>query len=189
VALTLIYAGVKNVAVLDGGFPKWVAEERETTTEPYEPSPGTYEGETDDALFVSIDYVGRHIRSDDILDARDADVYFGVTLEPFANKAGHIPNALSLPGPWIWKLHEDGTYTYKDPETLDAMVSGVLRDPWRHKCRHWYQKIIVYCGVGGYASSWWYVLTQVLGYEGVKFYDGAAQEWAIYCDMVPFQWE
>ena len=25
-------------------------------------------------------------------------------------------------------------------------------------------EIIVYCGVGGYASSWWFILTQVLGY-------------------------
>jgi len=33
VALTLIYAGVKNVAILDGGYPKWVADEGAVTTE------------------------------------------------------------------------------------------------------------------------------------------------------------
>ena len=44
--------------------------------------------------------------------------------------------------------------------------------------------IIVYCGVGGYANSWWFVLTQVLGYKHVKFYDGSAQEWAKCNDIV-----
>ena len=32
VADTLIYAGVVDVAILDGGYPKWVAEELPTTT-------------------------------------------------------------------------------------------------------------------------------------------------------------
>ena len=31
VAVTLMYAGVRNVAVLDGGYPKWVAEGRSIT--------------------------------------------------------------------------------------------------------------------------------------------------------------
>ena len=66
------------------------------------------------------------------------------------------------------------------------MASGVLREPWGYK-GHKNQDIIVYCGVGGYASSWWFVLTQVLGYQNVKLYDGAAQEWVRYYDMVPYQ--
>jgi thiosulfate/3-mercaptopyruvate sulfurtransferase len=154
-------------------------------------TPVIYEGEVDEAMFVSVDYVRRCLKRADIIDARDADVYFGVTIEPFADKAGHIPNAASLPTPWIWELNLDGTYSYKDPETLEAMASGVLREPWHHGVHggHWGRKIIVYCGVGGYASSWWFVLTQVLGYENVKFYDGSAQEWVRYYDMVPYQWD
>jgi thiosulfate/3-mercaptopyruvate sulfurtransferase len=57
------------------------------------------------------------------------------------------------------------------------MAAGVVGGPRS-------QEIIVYCGVGGYASSWWFVLTQVLGYENVKIYDGSAQEWAKSYDMV-----
>jgi len=195
VALTLIYAGIENVAILDGGYPKWVAENRETTTEVPVVEPVLYQGKVNKAILVSRQYVKKSIRKADIIDARDADVYFGVTIEPFANKAGHIPSAKSLPSPWIWDLNTvkiDGTphtyYTYKDPETLGAMASGVLREPWGYK-GHKSQEIIVYCGVGGYASSWWFVLTQVLGYENVKLYDGAAQEWVKYYDMVPYQWE
>jgi thiosulfate/3-mercaptopyruvate sulfurtransferase len=178
VADTLIYAGVKNVAILDGGYPKWKAEDKPTDTEVPNVIPVTYRGRVNEEMFVSIEYVRRHIGRVLIIDARDADVYFGVTIEPFADKAGHIPGAKSLPTPWMWK--SDGTY--KDPEILGAMASGVMGG---HKAK----EIIVYCGVGGYASSWWFVLTQVLGYENVKLYDGAAQEWVRYYDMVPYQWD
>jgi len=52
------------------------------------------------------------------------------------------------------------------------------------------KEIIVYCGVGGYASSWWFVLTQVLGYKNVRIFDSSAQEWVKKgYDMVPYKWE
>jgi thiosulfate/3-mercaptopyruvate sulfurtransferase len=196
VALTLIYAGVKNVAILDGGYPKWMADfPEEIETNPTLSVPGEYQGKLNKAVFISRQEVKNSLRRADIVDARDADVYFGVTIEPFANKAGHIPSAKSLPAPWIWEMKTaevDETtttyYTYKEAETLEAMASGVLREPWGYK-GHKSQNIIVYCGVGGYASSWWFVLTQVLGYQNVKLYDGAAQEWVKYYDMVPYRWE
>jgi thiosulfate/3-mercaptopyruvate sulfurtransferase len=181
VADTLIYAGIKSVAVLDGGYPKWVAEGRPTAKQATTPNAVKYKGETDKAMFVPIDYVKKQIGKAVIIDTRDTFVYFGASVEPFAKKAGHIPSAKSLPAPWIWDLNADnGAYIYKDSEMLRAVASGVLGPSADPKS----QEIIVYCGVGGYTSSWWFVLTQVLGYQNVKFYDGSAQEWVIKYDMV-----
>lgn len=73
--------------------------------------------------------------------------------------------------------------TFKTPELLGDMAAGVIQD-----CGVRSREIIVYCGVGGYASAWWFVLTQVLEYENVKFFDGAAQEWVRDHDMVAFRW-
>jgi len=189
VAFTLIYAGVKNVAILDGGYPKWVAEGRPTDTDGTTPAEVVYEGTVNNGIIASLNYVRWQLHKADLIDARDADVYFGVTIEPFADKAGHIPGASSLPAPWIWNLNADGTYTFKDLETLGDMASGVLREPWRY-WGHWSPKIIVYCGVGGYASSWWFVLTQMLGYHNVKLYDGSAQEWVMEdYEMIPYRWD
>ena len=39
------------------------------------------------------------------------------------------------------------------------------------------KEIIVYCGVGGYASAMYYMLTQVAGYKDVKIFDGSMQVW------------
>jgi thiosulfate/3-mercaptopyruvate sulfurtransferase len=178
VADTLIYAGIKNVAILDGGHPKWVAEGRPTTAEAPAVIAAAYRGVAiDTAMFVQIDYVKKHIADAVIIDARDAVVYSGEVIEPFADKPGHIPNAKSLPAPWIWNENPDGTYTYKDPKTLRAMVTSAIGDPGS-------KEMIVYCGVGGYAASWWYALTQLLGYQNVKIYDGSAQEWVKHYDMV-----
>jgi len=189
VAMTLICAGVKNVAILDGGYPKWLADfPDETDRTPTSPVGDTYYGNVNKSIFVSRQYVKKRIQKAEIIDARDADVYFGVTIEPFAEKAGHIPEAKSLPAPWIWQLDEDDNYVYKDAETLSRMASGVLGESWGPKA-HLDQEVIVYCGVGGYASSWWFVLTQVLGYQNIKVYDGSAQEWVLDYDMIPYQWD
>ena len=101
VATTLIYAGVGNVAILDGGYAKWVAEGKETTKDVPVVSPVTFKGKTDEAIFVSMDYVRQNMRKASIIDARDAGAYFGVIVEPYAAKAGHIPEATSLPGSGI----------------------------------------------------------------------------------------
>jgi thiosulfate/3-mercaptopyruvate sulfurtransferase len=106
-----------------------------------------------------------------IVDNRDANIYSGENIEPYAAKPGHIPTAKSLPAPLMW--NPDGTF--KSIDELKDLASAVVKKD---------DKIILYCGVGGYASSWWFVLTQVLGYKDVKFYDGSAQEWAKYNDLV-----
>jgi len=174
VAVTLIYAGVKNVAILDGGFPKWLEESRPVTTAAPEITPVTFQGTVNKDMFVSMEYVQGKMGEAIILDNRDEVVYRGEVIEPFADKPGHIPSAKSLPTPLIW--NDDSTLTYKSVEALKQMAVYVIGEDKD-------QEIIVYCGVGGYASSWWYVLTQILGYENVKFYDGSAQEWVRYNDM------
>jgi thiosulfate/3-mercaptopyruvate sulfurtransferase len=127
-------------------------------------------------MFVAKEYVQKLSQDAVLIDARGTDVYEGAVVEPFAQKAGHIPGAKSLPAPWIWNENTDGTFTYKDIETLRTMAAGVAGESKE-------QEIVVYCGAGGYASSWWYVFARVLGYQKVKIYDGSAQEWAKYFDM------
>jgi thiosulfate/3-mercaptopyruvate sulfurtransferase len=181
VADTLIYAGVVDVAVLNGGYPGWVIEGLAVNEEVPTVTPVVFDGAVDRDMFVSKEYVRSRLFYADLIDARDPDVYFGVAIEDFAPEPGHIFGAASLPAPWIWDHEDNGAYMFKDTELLDQMASKVT---------HWgLREVIVYCGVGGYASAWWYVLTQVLGYNNVRFYDGSAQEWTTVYDMVPFRWQ
>jgi thiosulfate/3-mercaptopyruvate sulfurtransferase len=178
VADTLIWAGIQNTAILDGGYDKWKNEGRKVSAAMILPLPASYRGEVNKGMLASREYIQEHTGKCLIIDARDPEVYFGATVEAFAPKAGHIPGAKNLPALWIWNA--DGTY--KKEEILRELASGIIEKDTSGE-------IIIYCGVGGYASTWWFVLTQMLGFRNVKLYDGSAQEWVRYYDMVKYQWE
>jgi thiosulfate/3-mercaptopyruvate sulfurtransferase len=166
VAYTLLYAGVKNVAVLNGGYNKWLKEKRAVSDKTVKPKKVAYKGNLNEEMLVTKAYVEKKLGKAIIIDARTPDNFFGVAQEPFTQRPGHIPGAACLPTPWLWT--EEGTY--KNIEELREMASGVLG---RDKSR----EIILYCGVGGYGSTWCFVLREMLGYTNVKLYNGAAQEW------------
>jgi thiosulfate/3-mercaptopyruvate sulfurtransferase len=174
-AITLLYAGVKNVALLNGGYDKWAAEGRTTSTVAVKPTAVTYTGAVNQAMFASKDYVADKIGKSTIVEAREPDIYYGIIQEPWTVRAGHIPSAKNLPAPWFWAFAKDkkGVLTYgtwKDAHVIREMALTVLGEDAS-------QEIIVYCGVGGYASPVWFALTQMIGYTNAKIYDGSMQEW------------
>jgi thiosulfate/3-mercaptopyruvate sulfurtransferase len=179
VAITLIYAGVDNVAMLNGGYDKWAAEGRTTPTAPVKPTAVTYTGTADKTMFVTKDYVEKKVtkpKKSTLVEAREADIYFGLIQEPWTVRAGHIPSAKDLPAPWFWafEVDEGGVITYgtwKDTSAIREMALAVLGEDAS-------EEIIVYCGVGGYASPVWFALTQMIGYTNAKIYDGSMQEWS-----------
>jgi thiosulfate/3-mercaptopyruvate sulfurtransferase len=175
VALTLIYAGVEDVTILDGGYDKWAVEERAISTEPVTPTAVVYTGKTNETIFVSMSYVQEKLNKSILIDTREADTYFGIKPDPSSKRAGHIPSAKNLPAPWFWKADKDTAgvtkyLTFKDIDEIKEIAITVLGEDLSIE-------IIDYCGVGGYASPVWYLLTQVVGYKNVKFYDGSLQEW------------
>ncbi len=161
VAWTCIVAGVKNTAVLDGGYDLWMKDNRSVTTDPVRPDALEYSGHIDRSLVVLKNDVLHKIGESIIVDNRTPEDYFGITSEP-----GHIKSAVNLPTPWVYS--SDGRFRNK--EVLQKMASGVVGSDKS-------EEVIVYCGVGGYASTWWFLLTQMLGYQNVRLYDGSIQEW------------
>jgi thiosulfate/3-mercaptopyruvate sulfurtransferase len=176
VAIALLYAGVENVAILDGGYDKWVADGYPTETTPNVPTPVTYAGTVKSGMLVSKSYVASKIGDSIIVDARDPEVYLGFIQEPWTARVGHIPTARSFPTPWLWDLNLNVTgteviyATYKDVDLLETLAYYLVG---ANKSK----EIIVYCGVGGYASTMYFVLSEALNYTNVKMYDGSAQEW------------
>ena len=175
VAITLLYAGVENVAILNGGYDKWAAEKKPISRRSVKPKAVTYTGAVNKALFVTKDYVEKKIGKSTLLEARDCDIYFGLGQEPWTQRAGHIPTAKNLPSPWLWSFakNKKGVITYgtwKENDAIREMTTAVVGEDAS-------EEIIVYCGVGGYASAAWFALTQMVGYTNVKMYDGSMQEW------------
>jgi thiosulfate/3-mercaptopyruvate sulfurtransferase len=98
---TLRWAGHREVRVLDGGYPAWVAADGPVTTEVPRPVPGS---STPGDITVRpgglpvLDAAGAaRLAADGILiDVRAAARYRGET-EPIDPVAGHIPGAVNLP--------------------------------------------------------------------------------------------
>jgi len=120
----------------------------------------------DSGTWVSTEYVKHAIGRAVLVDGRDSEDYFGVAVDTFSDMRGHIPTGRCLPAIWLWEA--DGTY--KPTDLIANMVAGVVGGDKE-------QEVITYCGAGGYASLWWFVLTQVLGYTNVKIYDGSMEAW------------
>jgi len=82
-----------------------------------------------------------------------------------AQRGGHIPGAKNIP--WARAANTDGTF--KSAEELSALYTaeGVRPD----------NEVVAYCRIGERSSHTWFVLTQLLGFEKVKNYDGSWTEW------------
>jgi thiosulfate/3-mercaptopyruvate sulfurtransferase len=182
VAWTLIYAGVKRVSILDGGFNKWMSEGRPVSTDIFTPRETAYAGAIQDRILVSKQSVERclsDLKNTTIVDSRAPGDFFGVSPMMSPSRSGRIPGAKCLPAEWAFTAEG----SFRNFEELEAMAKGIAGSN-REK------RIIVYCGVGGYAATWWYIFSEMLGYRNVQVYDGSIQEWIMdpKAPMVRYQW-
>ena len=158
--------GARDVRVLDGGLPKWLAESR-----PVESGPATSRRP---AVFIPSDQPDRVadleavraalLDGEQVLDARPADRFHGRAPEPRAGlRCGHMPGALNLPFPAI--LNSDGTM--KQGADLEAAfrTAGVDLD----------RPVVTTCGSGVTAA----ILSLGLAVLGrpSRLYDGSWAEW------------
>lgn len=167
VAITLFYVGLTDVSVLDGGMTKWIKEGRPVTQEKTVLPKAVFKAQINESLFVDGDYVAISINHRKMIDTRDSIVHVGEIIEPWADSFGHIINSECLPAPIVW--NEDGTY--KSKQHLQYLVDLALGDTPKDN------PIIVYCGVGGYACTWQFLLIACFGYTDVKMYDAGIQDW------------
>jgi len=165
--------GHEDVRLLDGGRDLWIAEGRPLTTETPTIAPVEYPVvERDDAAIRAFkEDVLAHLGKP-LIDVRSPEEYSGERTtapaypEEGALRAGHIPTAASVP--WGRAAAEDGTF--KSRTELDAIYRGEagLTDG---------DEVIAYCRIGERSSHTWFVLTHLLGFEGVRNYDGSWTEW------------
>ena len=156
-----------NVAVLDGGLPKWVAEGRETASTVRAPKDRhlTLSRKENWSKTVSEVAQASKLKSATILDARAPERFQGSVAEPRAGlRSGHIPNAKNL----FFKelLNSNGTYKSVDELTAIFMTKGIGKE----------DPIITSCGSGVTASVISLAL-ELAGYTNHALYDGSWTEW------------
>jgi thiosulfate/3-mercaptopyruvate sulfurtransferase len=171
------YYGHENVSLMDGGRKKWLDEGRPTTTEVVSYPTTTYKIKGINAdVRADRDFIKSRLNKVSgggfgLVDVRSTPEYVGDIIAPpgmteTAQRAGHIPGAINVP--WAQAVAEDGTF--KSPEALKELygTKGINENT---------DEIVAYCRIGERSSHTWFVLTQILGYDNVRNYDGSWTEW------------
>jgi thiosulfate/3-mercaptopyruvate sulfurtransferase len=161
--------GHERTAVLDGGLPKWLAEERATESgDAKQAAPTSYTPDFRAALVKGIGDVKRIIASGSalILDARAKGRFDGSAPEPRPGlPSGHMPGAKSVPFNEL--LNAD--FTMKDAAALRTRFAAAGADGSK--------PIVTSCGTGVTACILALGLKQAeLGDAAI--YDGSWTEWA-----------
>ncbi len=162
-AWTLVYAGVPNVAVLDGGYAEWTKAAKAVSTEASARPETKFEVKFVDKHLTKKDYLVKNLAKLQIVDARTYDTYFGIIKQGFVDQFGHIPGATALPAAWITV---NGLVRPK--AELEALVASLKLDPKK--------EMVIHCDSGVLCTAWWWMLTQQMGWTNVGSYDGSAQE-------------
>ena len=167
VAWTLRTFGATDVAVLDGGFPAWLAEARPVETEaPRQPRARRFTPRFDNSAVASRDDVRRALEtgSAQLLDARSAARFTGAEPEPRPGmRSGHMPGALNL---HYTRLVPNGHLA--DAETIRAELAQAGIRPDR--------PVITTCGSGVTAAILSLALERA-GQPAKALYDGSWAEW------------
>lgn len=172
VAWTLKYAGVKHPSILDGGFKKWIGSKYPVSKDRVKRPKSNYKCKFNENIVTTKRYIKSHLKEAAIVDVRSERLYKGEISDPTLKRKGHIPGAINLP--YFLMFKKDGTF--EDTKKLKFLASRAVGDAKDNE-------IIVLCCNGQFASSWWFALSEMLGYRDVKIYDGSMEEWCGDKDM------
>ena len=168
------YYGHAKVKIMNGGRLKWTTEGKELTKDAPSITPTTYTvtsvHEDIRSLLPEVLEVAK-LGNRNLVDVRSPDEFTGKVIAPpgmseTAQRAGHIPGAMSVP--WVSAVAKDGSF--KSADELRAIYldnAGVDES----------LDTIAYCRIGERSSHTWFVLTYLLGLKNVKNYDGSWTEY------------
>ena len=160
--------GHENVAVLDGGLPKWLAENRPTDAGVPGPAPAEFGASYRGGLVRSLAEMQANLDagSEQVVDARPPKRFAGELPEIRAGvESGHIPGSVNI---HYERVIDPATGLYLTPAEIAALFPDRGVDLDRPQ--------VITCGSGVSACQLALAL-HLTGREDVPVYDGSWAEW------------
>jgi thiosulfate/3-mercaptopyruvate sulfurtransferase len=163
----LRWLGHEAVAVLDGGFRKWIAEGRAAVPGNNARPAGRFTGSPRSRMTADVRDVAALVGRRDavLLDARAPERYRG-DIEPIDRVPGHIPGAVN----YFFQQNVDAQSVFRPDDELRVQLSAALGDVRP-------DKVVCYCGSGVTACHNLLALERA-GLHGAKLYVGSWSEWS-----------
>ncbi|ORX98477.1 Rhodanese-like protein [Basidiobolus meristosporus CBS 931.73] len=163
--------GHDNIAILDGGLPKWLQEGRPVEAGQVDVEPKVYKPKFQPQLVRNMQQVVQNIEKgadgELVIDARPRGRFNGVDPEPRAGlSSGHIPNSVSLP---FSEVIDPEKRVMRSPQELARLFKDLGIDV--------NQKIITSCG-SGVSAAVIYLALEIAGAKNLALYDGSWTEYA-----------
>ncbi len=161
--------GFDTAKILDGGWSRWVAEERPVSKEPFHPEPAKFTPNLRPELIATRDDVVAAIESGQtcIVNALNGAQHRG-EVAPYG-RPGHIKGSVNVPAMGAAGIVDPQTQLYYPVEEIRRRFEAAGARPD--------QRMITYCGGGIAASSAAFAATMA-GYPDVALYDASLSEWA-----------
>ncbi|MEZ4667134.1 MAG: sulfurtransferase [Anaerolineae bacterium] len=161
---SLNYYGHEQVAVLDGGWAKWIAEGRPVTAYVPNVEPGNFVAHPNVSLYRSAQQVMESLHTSTVLmDMRSEEEFRGEYAR--AERTGHIPGAINQRRSNL--LNPDGTILPVQQLRDKLGAVGISEST---------PDVIVYCN-GGVSASFGLLAMRVAGLKMGGVYDGSWKEW------------
>ena len=158
----LKYMGAENVKVLHKDMAAWRKARVPLTSTPGKAKAAPFTPTINADIFANLAYVNDNKDKDNVVlvDCRTPDEFTGVK-----SSDGHIPGAININ--YTTLLTDNGAYKPVEEIKAIAEANGITAET----------EVILYCKTSVRATPVFIALKNILGYENIRVYDGAYNEW------------